>query len=105
MTVAETIIQQLGGYGRLRAMIGAYDFVAREDKETGRFIHLTFKFKGSRKANMVTIELDPTDTYNVTFWKFNARTLDLKEVSRHTMIYASNLKTLFEHETGLYLSL
>lgn len=95
---AETIAAQLGGVGRLQAFVGAHDFV--HDAKGS----LTFKFRGSRRANAVTVEIEPTDTYKVTFWRWNRRSLKWKRVAEFTDIYAEQLPEVFETFTGLCLS-
>ncbi len=97
--IAHTTLAQLGGSGKLQAMIGAHNFTSDEKGTLG------FHFKGCRKANILQIELDPSDTYNVKFLKFNKRTLELKDVKEYTMVYADQLKEIVESFTGLYLSL
>lgn len=98
LTVANTIAQQLGGTGRLALMIGAKSFVGSENA-------LTFRFAARAKngANTVRVALDPSDTYTVTF--FSCRGTSVKEKSSHSMVYNDSLRTVFESETGLYLSL
>lgn len=96
--IAQTIIQQMGGMGRLVAMIGARDFVAIDQG-------LQFGFKGCRKANKCQITLTHDDTYTLALFKFNNRTWDCPEVFRIDGAYWDMLKPVFEQETGLYLSL
>ena len=55
--VATTILQQLGGAGRLRMMTGAYNFL---DLKNG----LSFRIKNQR-ANYVKITLTSMDLYDV----------------------------------------
>lgn len=88
---AETIISQLGGYGPLRAMIGASDFDATKDG-------VWFAFKGSRASNAVEIKVE-ADLYNVEFFK------GPKSVGKVARIDASQLKSTIEQKTKLYLSL
>jgi hypothetical protein len=96
--IAETIIQQMGGAGRITAMVGAKDFMYGEG-------YVTFKFKGSRKMNVVKIQLNSMDLYDVTFMKYSPKNLDCKTVKEFEGIYCDQLKELFENQTGLYLSL
>ena len=98
LTVANTILKQMGGAGKLSAMVSAHDFVGDKDS-------LQFGFKGSRKANKCRVILDPTDTYTLEFWKYNKRTFDIQQVGSFEGLYADMLKPVFESETGLYLSL
>jgi len=64
LTVSTTIVAQLGGMGRLTAMLGAKHFVGDESS-------LTFKWsaRAKNKANCVKITLDhATDTYTVQWY-------------------------------------
>ena len=88
---AETIVNQLGGYGPLSAMIGASGFDATA---TG----VWFAFKGSRVANAVEIKIE-NDLYNVEFFK------GPKLVGTSRGIAADQLKRCIEQKTKLYLSL
>lgn len=97
--IAETTLAQLGGHGRLRAMIGAEMFTHDEHGT------LRFRFKGYRKANTLEVTLDPTDTYTMRFLKVTNYGLNAKEVKTYDGVYCDQLKEIFERETGLYLSL
>lgn len=93
-----TIVEQLGGAGKLEAMTGAYNFTARDENT------LQFNFKASKKANKIIIEYLPgEDLYNVTF--FLIRNLKFSIVAEYKSIYNHQLIPLFEKTTGLYLSL
>lgn len=48
------VVEQLGGVGKLTAMVGAYHMGYTEDS-------FSFKFKGCRKANYMKITLTPMD--------------------------------------------
>ncbi len=93
MTVAKTILDQLGG-GRLVAMTGAKGFIGSENA-------LSFKIGRNAKAvNAVRVVLEPSDTYTVQFF---GRMGKLKaEVSD---VYVENLCKVFETNTGMYLKL
>jgi len=93
---AETIIKQLGGLGKLKAMVAGHSFATNGSD-------LTFKFKGSRNSNCINIALDPDDTYSITFYKL--KKFDAVTVKELTGIYCNQLIPLFEETTGLYLSL
>jgi len=97
MQVAETILEQLGGYGRLKAMINGRNFVAIENG-------LQFKFSGSKKANTARIELTPRDTYHVHLYKITNRGLDVKEFADAEMTWDA-MKEYIETNTQLRLSL
>lgn len=97
--VATTILQQLGGGGRLKAMIGANNMFSTCDG----YVALQFKFKGSRKWNFVKIVLNAMDTYDITF--YNLGKYDIKAEQTFEGYYADMMKDLFEEQTGLALSL
>ena len=89
-------LNQIGGYGRLVAMVGAFNFIKSADS-------VQFKFKGSKVANHLKITLAGDDTYTMTFGKI--RGLDFKPAAPISGVYADNLRPIFERTTGLYLSL
>lgn len=101
MTVATTILEQLGGR-RFISMTGARHFVGTKNT-------LSFRLPGNAKdgINCVRIELTPLDTYRVKFERIQSRkgipTAFLR--SEHDDIYADNLVSLFERITGLYTHL
>lgn len=97
--IANTIVEQLGrSTARMSMMIGAHTFTAGESS-------LTFKFKARAKngSNCVRVTLDPSDTYTVEF--ISIRGASIKTKGSFEGMYAEDLKSLFERETGLYLSL
>ena len=96
-TVAATIAAQLGGFGRLKAMIGADKFAFGER-------HLQFRFaaRATNGANCVTIMLDGSDTYTVTFYRIG-RGFSVKEISSIPFVYDDQLRPVFESETGHFL--
>lgn len=98
--VALTILEQLGGR-RLMAMTGANTF-------TGTNNGLSFRLPGKsgfvkNGINLVEIELTPLDVYTVTFSRIRkiGGLPTVREVSRHTDVYAEDLQPLFMSETGL----
>lgn len=93
--IAGEIIRQLGGLGVLRAMIGIQYECAIERG-------LGFKFKGCARFNYCRITL-AGDLYTVKLMK--ARGLKITNERELEMIYADNLRQVFEAETGLALSL
>lgn len=92
-SVAQTILNQLGGIGRLKAMTGARDFLAAPD---GVQFHVGRNAKGVKAISVV---LQPEDTYKVTF---HGRKNGDGQVLHD--IYAEDLQRIFESETGLYLN-
>jgi hypothetical protein len=98
MTVAETILQQLGGR-RFIAMTGAKNFLGSQNA-------LMFALPGgvfSKRINKVVIELEPSDTYRVKFCRIGRRhgSLYCDVLDEHEDIYAEDLQSLFERVTGL----
>ncbi len=102
MTIAETTLNQLtlshNGYNRLKAMIGAYDFVTVKNG-------IQFKFKGCRAVNTLTIVLEADDTYTLEFWKIRRSAWNCQMVNKITDMYAADLKDCFEDFTQLRVSL
>lgn len=94
--VASEIVRQMGGLGRLSAMVGAHNLLDHGDG-------LSFKFRGSRKASYAKVTLGADDTYSVVIGKI--RKFELKPTFEASGVYASSLVEIFERETGLYLSL
>lgn len=97
-TIANTILEQLGGAGRVMAMTGAKLFLAKDDGVSFRFPN-----PERARANHVEITLDPSDTYTVIFRKIAG--LKVRELSSVSFVYADQLRDLFTRETGLDLHL
>ena len=93
----QNTLNQMGGAGRLAAMIGA-----RLSYDNSRQL-LSIRFKGCRKMNHCNITLDASDTYTVEFFKVGK--WDAKEIDSVSFVYADQLQRLFESRTGLYLSI
>ena len=99
MTVAETILQQMGGSRRLKVMIGASNFGGTEDS-------LQFDFKGSRKYNKCRITLDfGMDLYKLELFQFRRKSMTCPLLYECEGLYFDQLIGTFEEETGLHLSL
>lgn len=96
--VADTILNQLGGSGKLRAMTGAHTFISHPDKCGG----LSFKIK-SRSTNYIKIILNGKDLYDLEFGRIWGMSYKVK--AEYTDIYADQLVSIIEKETGMYLSL
>lgn len=95
MSVAETILQQLGGQ-RFTAMTGSKNYLA--------------------DGNSLTITLDEaTDTYRMRFYKYTAGRLNKKtfewvpdkvvEVAEFDNVYCDMLQELFTQVTRMYTRL
>lgn len=96
--VAKIILGQMGGLARLRAMLGAKDFVSRKDGVTFRWLN-----KERARGNAVRITLRPDDTYDMEFLNISGKTV--KSVKLYEMIYADGLVPTFEEQTGWYLTI
>lgn len=96
--IAMEILNQLGGFGKLRAMISAKDFVYGDK-------NLSFGFKGSKEVNKIKIQLNEMDLYDITFYKYMPKKVELKEVIKFNGLWYDQLKPIFEDFTGLDLSL
>ena len=102
MSVDQIILNQLGGMGKLSAMIGAHSFAA------GDFGHgdgegVSFKIKAKNKLGVkaVIITLNGLDLYKVRFVAIkNYAPVDKFMLDN---VYADMLEGLFESELGLYL--
>ena len=97
--IAATILGQLGGTGRLRAMTGAHNFVALASG-------VSFKMKGRNApgcGNLVRITLNGLDLYDIKVG--TVRNYQVKWKHEGSDIYAENLKLFVETATGRYLSL
>lgn len=93
--IATTILQQLGGAGRLRMMTGAYNFVAIENG-------VSFRIKNP-KANYIKVTLNGLDLYDLEVGR--VRGMTYKVVSEQKNLYFDMLKPAIEKATGMYLSL
>lgn len=92
--IAETILEQLGGR-RFLAMTGAKDLFRTE---AGLQFSLPARF-AKNGVNRVLVELDPSDTYSVTFGRI--RGLEWRELAKETGVYADQLRAVFTERTGL----
>jgi hypothetical protein len=95
--VAQTILAQLGG-ARFIMMTGARNFVSGDNQ-------LTFHFPMNNNINCAAIKLNPRDFYDVTFYKYSKKTLELKEIKKVKDVDAENLREIFTSATGLLTSL
>lgn len=99
--VAETIAKQMGGTGRLVAMIGANSFAFDGPS-------LQFRFKAGRKFNFCRVDYNEgLDLYNVKISRVTCGKLGFREtnVKMAEDMYCDQLVGFFEQTTGLYLSI
>jgi hypothetical protein len=106
-SVASIIEEQLGGWGRLRMMLGAY---------YRQYLNNGYEFgwpnKQSSKGNHVRITLRPDDTYDMEFFKTTWGVIGStripnasKTVKKYPMLYAEQLGEVFYRQTGWALRL
>ncbi len=100
-TIPNGILANLGGR-KFVAMTGAKNMVASDSRT------LSFRLPGGsgfckNGINHVTITLDPSDTYTVTFNRI--RGTKVVEVAKHSDVYCDMLTAIFKAETGLETSL
>lgn len=98
MEVAQTLLHQMGGKRRLAIMTGANTFIALSEQEGG----VSFKIKNRKGPNFVKIILTSADLYEVEFGRIWGTSYKVR--ANYEGVFADQLKTLFEHETGMYLS-
>lgn len=98
-TIANTIIDQMGGLRRIAMFTGAYQFTACKD---GVFFRLPGKNFAKDSINLVSITLTPMDEYVMTFSRVRAG--KIKEIRKYEGVYCDQLVELFQDTTGLYLS-
>jgi hypothetical protein len=92
-SIAETILQQLGG-GRLRMMTGAKNFVALDNG----LMFMLPRAKGG--INKVIVKLNGLDLYDIEFDRI--RGVEYKVIATANDVYAENLQDVFTEHTGLY---
>lgn len=98
LTIAKTILDQMGGTRRLMLMIGAKDFLAIPNGVTFRFAA-----RSANSSNAFKVVLDADDTYTIEFlWIRAGKVTVRKELN---MVYGSDLQRIFRDETKLALSL
>ncbi len=95
MTVADTILSQLGG-SKFAAMTGARAFVGSSNS-------LQFSIPRNRAIDKVFIELTELDLYNVTF--FSIRGASVKAIRMVGSVDATQLREVFTMTTGLETNL
>lgn len=93
--VGMIILQQMGGAGRVRAMIGATFY------RVANGIGIKFPNRQPTRGNYVEVTLDPDDTYTMNFYNVGRGAKKLVEEIKGA--YAEDLIRLFEGQTGYYL--
>lgn len=99
MTIATEINRQINvlSKNQFRMMTGAKDFVGGEN-------FLMFRIgQNCHKINKVKITLMPNDTYTMEF--FRIRGANFTVAATHEDVYAEDMLSIFERETGMYVRL
>ena len=97
MTVAKTILEQLGG-NKFVAMTGAKNFMGFENG-------LVMKIgRNSSNSNYLKITLNSMDTYDMEFAKLT-RMGEKKSVRMVYNVYNDMLASVFTEHTGMYTKL
>jgi len=98
-SIGRTIADQMGGAGKMRAMLGA-TIVAIPNG-----LAIKWPNKTRSKGNLVQITLEPSDTYKMVFYNAaaNVRTGGKKVVKEYEDVYFDQLVDIFEKQTGWYL--
>jgi len=97
MTVAKTILDQLGG-NKFRMMTGAKNFGARDNSLSMRI------GRNSSNSNYLKITLNSMDTYDMKFCKLT-RKFEEKSVTEYKNVYNDLMRGTFTAHTGMYTSL
>lgn len=97
--VGEIILQQMGGKRRLMMMLGIK--TPFYGLGGGQGVGFMWPNRERSKGNVVEVELQPSDTYQVRFYNLAGTTKKL--VKQFDDIYAEDLVGVFERQTGWYL--
>ena len=97
MTVAKTILEQLGG-NKFRMMTGAKHFGVRDNSLSMRI------GRNSSNSNYLKITLNSMDLYDMKFCKLT-RKFEEKSVTEYNNIYNDMLTDQFTAHTGMYTKL
>lgn len=95
MSIASTILAQLGG-NKFLVMTGAKNAMGTDS--------LSMQLaRSSSKANRLKIKLEANDTYTMIFGRYAK--LEVKTVAEYRDVYADQLRSIFEAETGMITAL
>lgn len=98
--VADTIAEQMGGIGKLKAMLGAHSF-----STSGNDFAFVFPNKKRSKGNSVRVVYNPgTDLYSMEFWNVSLAK-GMKKVADYDDLMWEDLIPIFERQTGWSLRL
>lgn len=96
------LTQSDNGYNRLKATLGAYNFVRSNDN------NITFLFKMCKHSNRCSLTLTGDDLYTLTFAKLRLsgeKIGHIKQTHKISGLYSDQLRGIFEGFTGLALKL
>jgi hypothetical protein len=96
LTVANTILAQLGGSRVLNAMLGVKAFIGGENS-----LSFSWKARARDSINALRVVLDPSDTYTVEFLRI--RNSSRVVVDTRSDVYCDGLVDLIQSRTGLAL--
>lgn len=94
------LTQSSNGMNRLVAMTGAKNIIFSSEDN-----YVSFKLPKISKYNYVKIVLNPMDTYDVYFEKHIWSKMKMMKQVVVSGLYNEMLKSTFEQNTGLHLSL
>ena len=96
MDVAGTIVAQMGGFSRLRLMLGA------KVMEIADGIGVKWPNKNRSRGNYFEVKLRSDDTYDFEFFSVQG---GKKSVKKYERVYADDLIRIFQDQTGWVLRL
>ena len=103
LTVAETILKQLGG-NKFRMMTGAL-VISGNHRLAGDENSLSMKIgRNSSNSNYLKITLNSMDTYDMEFAKLT-KMGEKKSVTEYKNVYNDLMRGTFTAHTGMYTSL
>lgn len=96
--VATTILDQMGGWRKLRMMLGVKQFF-----NITNGVGFKWPSKQRSKGNYVEVKVNGLDLYDMTF--FNVSIRGKKKVKEYRGLYDDMLANTFEKQTGYYIRL
>lgn len=105
--IVTEIYKMLGGINKLRAMLGATHVTYGVNKLNGN-VYTCFRFKMYKHYNLITIELNAMDLYDITFERMTiTKDYEVEFKSKKVVegLYGDMLKPVIEEEIQLRLSL
>ena len=94
--IGQTILDQMGGSRRLQVMLGVKQFILLNDG-----VAFQWPNKTPSKGNYVEVKLNGSDLYDVAFYMVGRGAKKL--VKKFDDLYAEDLVSTFERQTGWYL--